>query len=714
MLSILIPIWNQGKIVKENFAHLADVLYKTGEDYEVIFIDDGSTDDTARVLEDIKGRYGHITILTLPHLGQHPALYEGFKIAQGDVVITMDADQKVDPKYIPQLLDKLNEGNDIAVAWRVSRPGIGSFRRLCSLLINLHTNWATGKRLHDHACCLKAYKGEVIKETIGYPELKKFFSLWVARYAKRVAEVKVDCRYKSAKSSSLGLAGSFKLFFDIIRSAAKFHPRGGTTGGEHPRGGTFRALIFFTFFLSCLWPHSSTSEVELSGEKKLNVILIVVDALRADHLGCYGYERDTSPVMDQLAEEGVLFNQAITQGSLTRISVASLFTSLYPSVHRVYELDAPLADEFITLPEILKKHGWATAVFAGLTLTSFSNFIDRFDESYVDTAGAALHEQPEWKNKYKVTPEITDHALEYLKKPRKRPFFLYIHYYDVHPPYVLPKPYNKIFWKEKIGKELEDFVVTSFRKDRWPHQDFACEVDSVPFRYILSQYDGSIRYVDDHIKMILGQLKRSGLSNNTLVIVTSDHGESFMEHGYFFHGDTLYDEVLRVPLIMRLDKRLEKKNTVNQLVRLIDVMPTILDILGIKENVFTQGQSLLPLIDGKEAPRKTSFSEAYFYSNGKGLIKGLRTDDRKFIETQYFKTNDHVYELYDLKNDPKEANDLINEMPREAEGYKKQLMDYTQECEKIRESILGPGHVEKPVIMDEETKERMRSLGYLQ
>ncbi len=225
MLSIVIPVWDQGEKIKDNFLNLPGIFKEIKDEYEIVFIDDGSTDNTFSILRNIQNCYPNIKIIRQKHLGQQTALFEGFKIARGDIIITMDADQNVDPKYIPDLLDKLNQGDDIVVAWRAKRPGLGLIRRLGSLLVNHYTNFITGARLHDHACSLKAYRGQLVKENLCRKELRGFFGILIARYTNHASEIKVLCNYNYSKNSTFTSKGLLLLLFDFIFNSIKMRYR---------------------------------------------------------------------------------------------------------------------------------------------------------------------------------------------------------------------------------------------------------------------------------------------------------------------------------------------------------------------------------------------------------------------------------------------------------------------------------------------------------
>lgn len=226
MLSIIIPVWNQGNLVKGNFVNLLNTLNKIKDEYEIIFVDDGSTDNTFNILKDIHNGYHNTKVIKLDrNIGQHQALLVGFESSGGDIIITMDADAKVPPSYIPELMSKMKEGYDIVVAWRHHRPGLSPIRKLGSFLINEYTNLLTGKRLHDHACSLKGYSGQLIRDNLCRIELRRFFGIMIAKYAKRVTEIKAECIPKHHLESSLGLVKLTLLAFYFIAGSFKKKPK---------------------------------------------------------------------------------------------------------------------------------------------------------------------------------------------------------------------------------------------------------------------------------------------------------------------------------------------------------------------------------------------------------------------------------------------------------------------------------------------------------
>lgn len=450
-----------------------------------------------------------------------------------------------------------------------------------------------------------------------------------------------------------------------------------------------------------------SEQLLVKNKERCNVILIVIDALRADHLGCYGYSRDTSPNIDKLAKQGVLFSRAFSHGPETKVSIPSMLTSLYPGIHSVFKLQEPLADRFITLPEILKENGYTSVLFGGFELRTFSNLDRRFDVYQ-------LFDTPKNYGANKGQSQlINEKALAWLNGKHSKPFFLVIHYDYPHAPYDPPVPYDKIFMKEKnMDKETEEFLHSFNWYDDFIQFDRDREELKNPAKlnYLISLYDGEIKYADEQIKCLLEALNMLKLSENTLIILTADHGEEFFEHRVFFHGQ-LYDELIHVPLIMKLPGIIPQGVKVTNLVRHIDIMPTIFDILGIHSNNIMQGQSLLPLCNGVNTPEPVVFSESELAARH---MKAIRTNKFKFIENYNMAKNSFSYELYDLKSDPKERNNLMKKNPERVNVFKSELINYTLFCGRIKKLILGNEFIKKlPTIKEQEDK-KLKSLGYME
>lgn len=478
--------------------------------------------------------------------------------------------------------------------------------------------------------------------------------------------------------------------------------------------------LFFSNFLIIAVSFSLVSNLSAEKQKRINVVLIVVDSLRAGHLGCYGYSLPTSPNIDKFSKEGVLFARAFSQGSCTGISVPSILTSLYPGVHRAGGTSVRLADKFITLSEIMSKEGYATALLS-VPLEGLVNFESRFQNFDISNFEPGLRKLnfesrllPSDVRHFetglsKATPKINKKAAIWLKQHQDQPFFLYIHYPGLHSPYLAPPPYDTIFWQKDVSDEMKGVVASFSSDDQGEYAGGPLKRDMLDF--IISQYDGLIRYTDVYIGGFLDDLEKLGLSKNTLVILIADHGEGFFEHGKFFHGNSLYDETLHVPLIMRLPETLPQGKIIPDMARLIDIMPTVLDVLDIRNANIMQGVSLLPLVKGETASlaKVDSFSEAHLLP-----LKGVRTDRWAFSAISADNGDLEPYELYDLENDKSEMNNLVKQNLQEVNVFMAKLKDYNDSSKRLRVSLLGEGFIDEPLIMDEKEKEILRSLGYAQ
>ena len=415
-------------------------------------------------------------------------------------------------------------------------------------------------------------------------------------------------------------------------------------------------------------------QIQMDG-KGLNVLFISVDTLRADHIGIYGYVRDTSPNIDKLAEEGTLFSQAFTQWPQTVGSLASILTSTYRHYHDVNRMwRDQLSNDYVLLPEILKNAGYNTI---GVTpyLAVAHNFHQGFDTS-VKT----------WQkfSKNYDAEEITEYAISWLKdNAGEKKFFMWLHYDDPHVPYKPPGPYNELYLDDKHYNGSKRIQFNPGRHDRMrgisPRVRLGNhdEVD-----YYVAQYDGEIRYMDESVGKLLDAIKTMGLSDNTMIIFTADHGESLGDHDFFFgHGLLPYDASFRVPLIVKIPDLKSKVKVLDRPVELIDIMPTILDVLNISVNKEAQGKSLVPLMLGdSNAISEFAFGEAGVQKTNHQRV--IRTRKWKLI---YIPSKAHQqimlgmpFELYDIENDPNELNNLIEVETQVAEELKKELFRWME------------------------------------
>jgi len=384
-----------------------------------------------------------------------------------------------------------------------------------------------------------------------------------------------------------------------------------------------------------------------------NVILIGIDTLRADHLGIYGYERNTSPTIDQFAKESVVFGNCFSQAPLTSPSFMSMMTSLYPTYHgvtsviggvgrngRVYTLDKKIP----TLAEILKYHGYSTGAF-----TDGGNLYDKlgFGKGF-DFYSMNLRVRGD-----KVALIQEKDVFYWIKENLNNKFFLFFHTYAVHEPWMMPQSYLNLFSRGYTGKVAinKDFYKTLRAEKIFPRQylfKIANTLDPDDLKYLKAIYDGSIRYVDDFMKNLLSLLAELKLTDRTIIVFTSDHGEEFMEHGMLSHKQ-FYNELLRVPLIMR-SPALPSSLAVSQLVRNIDIFPTILNQLGINIAAPIHGTSLIG------APTNDLNLQTIAETEGGGF--SIQTKKYKYIYPRYKDYKIREDELYDLDNDPEEKNNI--------------------------------------------------------
>jgi tetratricopeptide (TPR) repeat protein len=398
-------------------------------------------------------------------------------------------------------------------------------------------------------------------------------------------------------------------------------------------------------------------------EPKYNLLLITIDTLRADHLGCYGYHQVKTPSIDGLAKEGVLFSKAFTPVPITLPSHVTIMTGLYPIQHGIRNNgNFILGPDFTTLAEVMKAQGYRTGACIGAfvldSLFGLDQGFDFYDDSLPKEGAAATLLENERK-----AEAVTQAGLNWIEKNKAAPFFLWLHYFDPHAIYLPPSPF-----KEEYKGHL---------------------------------YDGEIAYTDSCIGDLFQGMENLGLMDRTIIILTSDHGEGLGEHGEPTHAIFIYDSTLQIPLIIRDPRGVLPSEKINALVSTLDILPTILDLfdLSSKEiiHVKLEGKSLLPLIMKKvnslhnEILCESLYPELNF---GWSRIEGIRTSDWKYVSAPR-------PELYHLAEDPKEAKNIFT-----------QTNKIWQEKLTSLKAALGP-EKESRVSLDDEVKQRLESLGYV-
>ena len=396
-----------------------------------------------------------------------------------------------------------------------------------------------------------------------------------------------------------------------------------------------------------------------------SVLLVSVDTLRADRLGSYGYKAASTPVIDALAARGLRFEQAATVTPLTLPAHTSLMSGTFPAFHGVRDNGSfYVGDEITTLAEVLQPRGYRTGGFVGAYVLDhrwgiaqgFDHYFDNFDLSRFEmAAGLDAAQRP--------GSEVVDHALAWLAEDRDRPFFAWVHLYDPHSPYVPPEPYRSRFPATMQGA-----------------------------------YDGEVAATDAQIGRLLDYLRTIGRLDRTVVVVVGDHGESLGEHGEQQHGFFVYDAAVHIPLIVAGPE--VPVRAVPAQVRIVDVMPTILDLVGADVPAGVQGVSLLPLGRGEEVDL-LGFSETWYprYHYGWSELTAVRDGRYKFVAAPR-------RELYDLQADPGETHDLSASNPRMADALERALLDMAA---RTATSAIP----QKPRVVEPEVEERLRALGYV-
>ncbi len=428
-----------------------------------------------------------------------------------------------------------------------------------------------------------------------------------------------------------------------------------------------------------------------------NIILIVVDCLRPDHLGCYGYKRDTSPAIDELAKNGIIFTNAYSNAPWTKPSVASMFTSVYPNEHGAKTMNDILPDALLTIAEFLKNSGYYTCYFNGgnYCIGKHFNFDQGFDYYTL---------KPSKLNK---STGLTDSFMAHVDSISPKKFFAYIHYMDTHVPYNVNR-FNNLFVR-KIDTYFEpgvDYISNWHIRIMTSHDRMSEEERS----YLISLYDGQIRFVDESIKKMVAFLKDRKILDDTLIILTADHGEEFWEHNNYEHGHTLYNELLHVPLII-YGNRL-KPAKVTERVRLIDLFPSIMQMASIEDkNSFYRGSSFKESIDGKGGQsEQVLFSTATLYGDEKYcLIKG----DKKIIINSFerkdkkklfgYACRDNL-EIYNLSKDPHEKHNMEDSDIKSISQLKKELRRFRD---------LTPLFRDAEAVISEDLKSKLKAIGYM-
>jgi len=415
---------------------------------------------------------------------------------------------------------------------------------------------------------------------------------------------------------------------------------------------------------------------------KTNVLLITVDSLRPDHLGCYGYGKPTSPWMDRIAREGTLFQNAFSQGGWTSPAMASIFTGLYPSVHGVEGRNDHFPCRQQSPFSFWEKMGYQVPGYS--TIDTESNY-------------SRLGFQPD--PDYGFKPE---QFTSWLHKHRSQPFFCWYHINKTpHLAYNPPESYRDLFWPKGLNPAVLATERLQAVQSKYiiPKGTLALVPEDRPA--LLALYDGEVRVADDTVGMLYRLLEEEGLLDATVIVLTADHADELLDHGFIGHASTnwdgtLFDEVVHVPLVIRYPPAFPPGKAIPEVVEAIDLLPTLQETLGLRSESACQGKSLLPLVGGTARDWKgLAFSENSLCGyqcnqvpeKGRVRLASLRSDRWKLVATHA--PAHSRFALFDLRADPQEQRDVLPSHPTEGSRLMELLLDTYYRNRLLRNDILA-------------------------
>lgn len=480
-----------------------------------------------------------------------------------------------------------------------------------------------------------------------------------------------------------------------------------------------------------------------------HIVLYILDALRADHLGCYGYHRDVSPNIDALANEGVIFNNCFTSSTWTRPVAASILTGVYPQVHLTRTRQDMFSHNISRLPELLQNQGFKSFAISSMgNIASeigfdigFDQYSDLFRDAGIITSRRRLDGSVEGllnlNNEELALPlaeDINSHYFPKIDENRDGKTFSFLWSIETHVPYHAPIEF-------RIFSELED---------RGSLDGERTDIRGAHFedrQRLMDLYDEEIYYNDHCIGKLVSHLKKLGIYDDTLLIVAGDHGDAFYEHGFYAHGHTPYEELIHVPLIIKFPQAKYRGKTISSLIELIDIYPTVLAAVNsdfdFPHKPFIQGKNLLHLLDGSQKQiREFVYSETQSlpvhnrylsvrdiqwkfimikrpkrdfttaitslkHIIDRHMIKDLLRTPRHFLRTYFAGSNAY---LFDLSTDPGEQNNLISQYPDLVKKYKQILESWDAESNEL--AVQLDAH-QKSIEKDEILTKHLEKLGYL-
>ncbi|HZO89512.1 MAG TPA: sulfatase [Chthonomonadaceae bacterium] len=420
----------------------------------------------------------------------------------------------------------------------------------------------------------------------------------------------------------------------------------------------------------------------------MNIIFIVIDTLRASRLGCYGYPKPTSPTLDRLAGQGARFARCFAPGIPTTPAHTTMYTGQHPLTHNIvcHGGQADLERSVPVLPELLQSAGYTTAAVDNLY--DLKPWLARGYEFYIN---------PSCRHKLRLLvscEEINARAIPWLKAHAREKFFLFLHYWEPHTPYLPPERYRTFYPPDRDPFAPEHTTFAPIKRqpfwgmfgDTWFNK-LGPVTDA---EYIASLYDAEIRHVDDGVAELLDALEATGLAEDTLVVLTGDHGESLYHHDIYFDHHGLYEDTIHVPLLFRNPKKISAGTVLTPMVQHLDLAPTLLDAVGAAVPPSMEGRSLWPLLTGQA--EKGGWDQVVCCECTWQAKWALRTETSKFIlarEPDFHNTPPR--ELYDLAADPEETRNLAVERWEQAAEMEAELEAW------IAAGLARTGRTEDPL-----------------
>jgi arylsulfatase A-like enzyme len=533
-------------------------------------------------------------------------------------------------------------------------------------------------------------------------------------------------------SGYLSLLAVSAISFTIYFVAARIHrlfPNVDRSIGQRKGLRKLSTLVIGLGFVFLLWNtfHTSNPGGSRIPGSRPSVLLLVLDTARADRFSCYGYERDTTPFLKRLSKDATLYPETISAAAWTMPSHASIFTGLYPSAHGSTLKNMYLDDQFITLPEFLESKGYVTIGISNNPIVNLENGLAQGFEHYVEmwkdeVLNPTLFHRLDWLLK-RFLGQTDGGALrtngwvrEWLNHVHRRdqPFFLFINLMESHLWNNAPKSYHEMFLREEYSPTVKNIFQRNLCSLLTGYLSLTFE-EWIDFGDI---YDGDLYYLDRRIEELFQFLEEDSFLDEMIIVITSDHGEHLGEHGMIGHITSLYEPLVRVPMIVKVSEGLPKLPEVKGIVQTVDIYPTLIELLGFEDDIpdgHFQGYSL---VGAERSPHEYAIAEIESpeslisnflkeYPEGKEILKYDRAlKSMRIGISKYIWSSTGKHEFYNLLDDPEELKNLIAEKSTEADELEKRLKDWLI-------SFEHAGVSEKGRELDAELLQKLKDLGYI-